>query len=106
LQAKPVHRRNWQLSPNHMDVVDSVSGSGLRSVARYILHPDVRVEQVAPDSFHLKLANGRLVLIQVVNGSSRLEDADFAPEFGKVLPTQCIAVDLQEGKAQVRLNWS
>lgn len=106
LQGKPVHRRNWQLSPNHMDVVDSVSGSGFSTVARYILHPDVRVERVAPDSFHLKLANGKLVLIKVVNGSSRLEGAGFAPEFGKVLPTQCIAVDLPEGKAQVRLIWS
>ncbi len=106
MHCKPVHRRNWQLSTNHLDVADSVSGSDLPAVARYILHPDARVERVAPDSFRLKLANGRLVLVKVINGSSRLEDAGFAPEFGKVLPTQCIAVDLQDGQAQVRLSWS
>lgn len=106
LQGKPVHRRSWQLSPNHMDVADSVSGSGLPAVARFIVHPDVGVEQVAPDVFHLKLANGRLILVKVDNGLGRLENAAFAPEFGKVLPTQCIAVDLQNGNAQVRLSWS
>ncbi len=106
LQGKHVHRRSWQLSPNHMEVADSVSGGGVPAVARYILHPDVGVERVAPDSFHLKLANGRLVLVKVVNGSSRLEDAGFALEFGKVLPTQCIAVDLHDGKALVQLGWS
>lgn len=106
LQGKPVHRRSWQLSPNHIEVADSVSCSGLPAVARYILHPSVGVEQVTPDVFHLKLANGRLILVTVGKGLGRLENAAFAPEFGKVLPTQCIAVDLQDGNAQVRLSWS
>ncbi len=106
LEGKPVHRRSWQLSPNHMEVADSVSGSGLPAVARYILHPDVGLERITSDLFHLKLTNGRLVWVIVVNGSGRLEDASFAPEFGKVLPTRCIAVDLHDGKALVRLNWS
>lgn len=106
LPGKPVHRRSWQFSPSHMVVADSVSGGGWPAVARYILHPDVSVERVAPDVFDLKLANGRRVLVKIDNGSGRLERAGFAPEFGKVLPTQCISVDLHDGKAQVRLTWS
>jgi uncharacterized heparinase superfamily protein len=106
LPGKPVHRRRWQFSPNHIEVADSISGSGWPAVARYILHADVGVERVAPDSFHLKLANGRLILVNVVNGLGRLENAGFAPEFGKILPSQCIAVELQDGNAQVRLSWS
>jgi len=106
LQGKPVHRRSWQFSPGHMEVADSVSGGGRPALARYILHPDVNVERVTADSFHLKLANGRHVLVNVGKGSGRLERAGFAPEFGKVLPTQCIAVDLQDGEAQVRMSWS
>jgi uncharacterized heparinase superfamily protein len=89
-----------------MEVADLVSGGSLPAVARYILHPDVSVERVASDAFHLKLANGRLILVKVGNGFSRLENATFAPEFGQVLPTQCIAVDLQDGNAQIRLSWS
>lgn len=106
LQGKPVHRRSWQLSPGHMEVADSVSGGGLPAVARYILHPDVEVERVSPDSFHLQLANGGLILVKVSNGLGRLERAAFAPEFGKFLATQCIAVDLHDGNAQVRLSWN
>ena len=105
LHGKPVHRRSWQLSPNHLQVGDTVLGSGFPAVARYILHPDVSVERVAPDSFHLKLGNGKLILVKVGNGLGRLENTGFAPEFGKVLPTQCIAVDLRDGNSQVRLSW-
>lgn len=105
LPGKPVHRRKWQFSPNHMEVADSVSDRGLPAVARYILHPDVGVERVDLDSFHLKLANGRLIFVKVGKGLGRLETSSFAPEFGKVMPTQCIAVDLQDGNAQVRLSW-
>jgi uncharacterized heparinase superfamily protein len=106
LQGKPVHRRSWQLSPNHIEVADSVSGSSLPAVTRFIVHPDVGVQQVAPDVFHLKLANGRLILVKVDSGLGRLENAAYAPEFGKVLPTQSIAVNLQDGNSQVRLSWS
>jgi uncharacterized heparinase superfamily protein len=105
LPGKPVHRRSWQLSPNHMEVADSVSGSGWPAVARYILHPDVGVERVAPDSFQLKLANDVRILISIANGTGRLERTCFAPEFGKVIPTSCITVDLKDGWAQVRLSW-
>ncbi len=106
LQGEPVHRRSWQLCTNHIEVSDSVSGRGWPAVARYILHPDVGVELVTPTSFHLKLPNGRLILVEVNYGLGRLESSSFAPEFGKVLQTQCIAVDLQNGNAQVRFSWS
>ncbi len=105
LPGKPVHRRSWQLSSNQMELADSVSGIGWPAVARYILHPDVGVEQVATHSFRLKLSNDRMILVKVDNGLGQLENANFAPEFGKVLPTKCIAVALQAGNAQVRLSW-
>lgn len=106
LSGEPVHRRSWQFSRSHMVVADSISGAGRPGLARYILHPDVSVKRIASDEFHLKLANGRRVLVKIGSGSGRLEYADFAPEFGKVLPTHCIAVELQDGEAQVLLTWS
>jgi uncharacterized heparinase superfamily protein len=106
LPGNPVHRRSWQLSPSHLVVGDSVTGGDWPAVARYILHPDVSVERIASDAFHISLANGNRILITIESGSGRLEPARFAPEFGKVLATQCIAVDLKSGNAQVRLSWS
>lgn len=105
LLGKPVHRRSWQLSSSHLVVGDSVIGGDWPAVARYILHPDVRVERIASDYFHISLANGNRILIKIEIGTGRLEPARFAPEFGKVLATQCIAVDLQSGNAQLRLSW-
>ncbi len=104
--GKPVHRRSWHFNPSHMVVVDSVSGVYQSAVARYILHPNVTVVQLAPDAFQLTLTNDRLILLKIGKGSARLEYSSFAPEFGKVLPTHCVAVDLQDGKAQVKFIWS
>jgi uncharacterized heparinase superfamily protein len=105
LTGKPVHRRSWQFSSSHLEVKDSVSGGSWPAVARYILHPDVGVEWVAPDSFHLKLANDKRILINIANGTGRLERTGYAPQFGKVIPTSCLTVDLKDGCAQVRLSW-
>ena len=106
LTGKPVHRRSWQVSPSHLEVADSVSGGERPAIARYILHPDVMVERVLSDAFHLRLRNGRLVSLKIGHGLGRLESAGYAPEFGIVLPTKCIAVDMHDGIAQVRLSWS
>jgi uncharacterized heparinase superfamily protein len=106
LPGKPVHRRSWQFSSSHLEVADSVLGGCLPAVSRYILHPDVNVERVAADSFQLRLADGSLIFLMISKGTGRLERACYAPEFGKVLHTQSIAVDLQDGKARVRWSWS
>jgi uncharacterized heparinase superfamily protein len=106
LPGKPVHRRNWQFSSSHLEVADSVLGGCLPAVARYILHPDVNVERFAADSFQLRLTDGRLIFVMISKGTGRLEQACYAPEFGKVRHTQSIEVDLQDGRAQVRWSWS
>jgi uncharacterized heparinase superfamily protein len=106
LPGKPLHRRNWQFSSSQLEVADSVLGGGLPAVSRYILHPDVNVERIAIDSFQLRLANGRLIYVMISKGTGRLERASYASEFGKVQPTQSIAVDLKNGKAQVLWSWS
>jgi uncharacterized heparinase superfamily protein len=105
LPGKPVHRRSWQFCSSHLVVGDSVAGGDWPAVARYILHPDVSVEQIASDYFHISLANGNRILIKIEIGTGRLEPARFAPEFGKVLATQCIVADLQSGNAQIRFSW-
>jgi hypothetical protein len=49
---------------------------------------------------------GALSLSVMVNhGTAVLEPAHYAPEFGKVQPTQCLVVDLVGGKAITAFRW-
>lgn len=106
LHGKPVHRRKWRLGECDLEVIDTVQGRHERAVARYILHPSIRIEANSSQAIQLLLPGGRRIAIDVQIGRGRLQEASFAPEFGKVLPTRCLAVDLNEGVASVRICWS
>jgi hypothetical protein len=39
-------------------------------------------------------------------GHARLERANYAPEFGSVIATQCLAVYLVDGQAETLFSWN
>jgi uncharacterized heparinase superfamily protein len=105
LTGSPVHRREWQMTSKSLIVTDLVDGGEHVAVARYILHPDVKVIEVGCNEWLLELLGGESVRIIVLAGSARLEKAKYAPEFGKILPTKSLEVDLIEGFARTQLIW-
>lgn len=106
LKGAPIHRREWVMNANNLLVVDAVVGGTHRSVARYILHPSVKVVAAGQNAWQLMLAGGQRVCAMVVSGHGRIDSASFAPEFGIVLPTQCLAVELAQGQARVKWFWN
>jgi uncharacterized heparinase superfamily protein len=105
LPGKPIHRREWLMDSEGLTVTDHVVGGEHPAVARYILHPDVEATRAAENEWVLVLRGGARVRIMVLAGRAKLERANFAPEFGKVLPTQSLAVDLVEGFARTQFIW-
>lgn len=105
LSGKPIHRREWLMDSEGLMVTDRVVGGQHPAVARYILHPDVEATKAAENEWVLVLPRGASVRIMVFTGRAKLERANYAPEFGKVLPTQCLAVDLAEGFARTQFIW-
>lgn len=105
LPGKPVHRREWVMDADGLLITDRVVGGKHPAVARYILHPAVQVATAGENEWLLVLPGGESVRVKVLSGRSTLQPGSYAPEFGKVLPTHCLAVSLTEGQAQTQLIW-
>jgi uncharacterized heparinase superfamily protein len=106
LPGAPVHRREWVMNTGSLQVTDTVRGGTHAALARYILHPGVQVSAAGSNSWQLTLTSGQNLRVLVLAGDGRIEPASYAPEFGIVLSTQCLAVELTRGQARVEWLWS
>lgn len=106
LKGKPIHRREWSMTKKQLTISDWVTGGEHRSIARFILHPSVYIERLNKSDWYICMPFGQKVLFQVLSGSGFVESATYATEFGKVLQTQCLALDLSSGYSQARLQWN
>jgi uncharacterized heparinase superfamily protein len=110
-----IHARTWNMSAKELVVSDRVYRDDVknaknlpRSVARYILHPSVRISSVNTNHWELQLPNQSLVQLTVHSGNAYLEKSAYAPEFGLSQETQCVVVELVGNGAlssQVRIQW-
>jgi hypothetical protein len=94
------------MEAHSLQIVDAVRGGTHPALARYILHPNVHITAVGVNTWQLTLPGGQILRVTVETGLSRIETASYAPEFGIVLPTQCLAVELAQGQAQIELRWN
>ncbi len=103
--GKPIHRRTWEMSENSIEIRDVIKGSYSQAIARFIIHPDIKVSEITQCIFELKLPQGNLINFLIHQGLPSLEYASYAPEFGKTFPTNCIAVTLDEGMSSIQMKW-
>jgi uncharacterized heparinase superfamily protein len=106
LPGAPVHRRTWAMDSCSLQVTDSVIGGTHSALARYILHPSVTVAAVDGNTWQLILPGGQTLRVVVSVGMGRIEPASYAPEFGLVLPTKSLTVELAQGQAQLKWFWN
>ena len=99
--------RRITLAAELLEIEDVIEGRYQSAVSRFYCHPDVSVTQVSTDSVSLRLVSGQEVLLSI-QGYARLsvEAATWHPEFGRVLPNQCIVIELDTPKLITRLEWS
>lgn len=106
LSGAPIHRREWVMGAGSLQVADTVRGGNHTAVARYILHPGVKITAADNNTWQLTLASGQNLRVMVMEGKGCLVPASYAPEFGIVFPTQCLTVELTQGHARVKWLWS
>jgi uncharacterized heparinase superfamily protein len=106
LPGRSVHRRNWRLRARELRVEDRVEGRYQSAVARFHLLPfvEVTVDQSGCAGL-LRLAGGKEVRWR--SGSAvRADPSNYAPEFGRRLPTQCLTLTIQgSATAWLELSW-
>lgn len=106
LAGKPVHRRTWVFQLGVLRVEDRVEGRFTSAVARFHLHPAVKlILDVSGSSGCLRVPGGQPVRWQVFGGSTHVERSFYCSEFGRRDPTQCLAVAF-DGAASVCMKFT
>ena len=103
--GKPIHRRTWEIREGTIEIRDVIQGHHSQAIARFILHPDIVVSEVAKNAWELRLPHGDLITFLIEKGIPALVCASYAPEFGKTLPTQCLSVRLEHGISSIKMSW-
>lgn len=106
LPGKPLHRRSWAWAPRALQVEDEVTVPTLPALARYHLAPGLQLCAAGPTVWQVLDASEEIARVIVITGKPRVEPSTHAPEFGVVLDTCCLAVELVAGRAQTRWQWA
>ncbi len=105
LSGRPVHHRCWRLSEHNLFIEDNVTAPVRFANARYHLHPDVSIQQVAAGSGTLHLPGGQIASWAAEGSAVTLEPATWHPEFGISLQTTCIDISFKDGRSKLTLTW-
>ncbi len=105
LKGKPIHQREWRFLESSLQITDTVSGFPRHAVARFHLHPAIKIVHVDRQFWKLFFPNGESAGIEIDQGHAVKEQSFFSCEFGRRLSRSCLAVSLIENRSQVRFFW-
>lgn len=104
LPGRVIHRREWRFGERSLKVRDVVEGRYKKAVARFYLHPDVRV--ISNSSCDGKMVSGEDAIHWFVSGGDvAVVEGTWHPEFGQAIPNRCIEVSLFGPTCVMDLNW-
>jgi uncharacterized heparinase superfamily protein len=98
------HRRSWIFQEQLIEVGDSILGSNANAISRFILHPDIIIFKKFHNVWELSSPKGRLADFIVTRGVSNVEQAFYAAEFGKVIPTYCMSIRLENRRSNIKIQ--
>jgi len=101
LPGGPTHTRHWSIQPRRLIVTDTVRGPHGRAIARFFLHPSVKVDERG----RLTMPGGESVSWGVTSGTATVVSSIWHPEFGRSVPSHCIEVALCNGSQTFTLDW-
>lgn len=105
MKGSPVHWRTWTGYADKFVITDRIRGKFESAVSRFHLHPDVRVLESGIHKLVLQTVGG-LITVETADSAFQIEPSTYCPEFGKRLPTLCIAIPIGEsGSIQTTISW-
>jgi uncharacterized heparinase superfamily protein len=110
LPGRPVHHRTWDLTEGRCAVTDAIEGEYLTAIARFHLHPAIRVAMDPGGdgdqaSGHLYLPGGQHVRWQIAGGAARLVPDAWHPQFGLSQAACCLEIRLASAECRLSLEW-
>lgn len=107
LPGRPVHIRQWHATSASLMVTDRIEGPFYEAVARFHLHPDVRVEVFpAGQRGLLRFGTDRVCRWCVSGGVAEAVEGTWHPRFGSSEPNRCLEVRLRERACTTVFEWS
>lgn len=99
-----VHSRSITVSERSLKVNDKIEelGSG-SAVARFYLHPEVKVEKVTQQSVKLVLENQKITFNAC--GYINVKDSKWYPRFGAELQNLCLEVEFKTDELKSEIMW-
>jgi uncharacterized heparinase superfamily protein len=106
LPGEPLHLRRWQLATDGLIIHDRLSSDCRHAMARYHLHPVVRIE-LNPDgqSGDLQLPSGARIVFHLTPGPARLIVTTWHPRFGASEANKCLEIPFTGPEAQLSMHW-
>lgn len=102
LPGRNVHQRRWRLGDHSLEVTDKIKGRFRSAVARYHLHPEIRMVREG----ELKMPDGMLIKISAPDSLTRIEKTTWHPEFGKTIESQCLVLEFSSPKVSITFSWT
>lgn len=95
----PWHRRRWELTETSLTIMDSLTGGHWEQAqARFRIAPPY-------DATPERILGPRPVRLSATGGSLSVEESDWAPEFGKVVPCKVLVLDAEQREFSLNLEW-
>lgn len=113
LPGSPVHRRQWTLTENFLEIMDEIQGSYQEARARFHFHPDIKIT-VSPrksgqhneiNQFNLHFPHGSQAIFRFEGGRGNITESTWHPEFGISRPGQCIDIQFRRDRLTSTITW-
>lgn len=104
LPGKPRHRRRWTLRESVLVVEDWVTPPHAQAVARLWLAPGLRF-QAGKDGWRILEKGKPVASVKIAEGIGQKKAGFYAPEFGKLQKTECLAAAFPGGRQKTVVEW-
>ena len=105
LPGRPLHRRRWHMTAQGLRVTDAIEGDFREAVARFYLHPAVRVSATGEGGL-LTLPDGHIMHWSMTGGAARVVSATWHPEFGQSIASACIELVFNGPQVTMDFSWA
>ncbi|WP_422184426.1 heparinase II/III family protein [Aquirufa ecclesiirivi] len=94
-----IHRRIWTKDGSNLTIKDLVFGHIKRAKVRYFLHPEITIEEEGV-YLHLDKNGKRLATVKASDGENDISimqvKSTYHPNFGKLIATTCLEMEMTE----------
>ncbi len=100
------HSRQYQVSRQHCQIIDTLTGIFKNAEARYYLHPDISVKETRSGCFECRFPSGQSVLLRFTGYTNIcIENTQWYPGFGIEQENNCLVVILDQKALCIDITW-